>query len=188
MDITFSCPHCEQSLVVDSSGRGNTILCPSCNRDILIPLDGEVAEPIQDTNLADMMATEQQRLQLDKLRDTARRTVEHHWRTFIILAPLDMKKAFKSLHDFDAMINEGASRMTEPEKSIYLQTIEAERQKLADEYDRNPDALKARLGISTSTPNYVPSYHRQTMDEMIVRTAVRATVWETIWAIFRIFR
>lgn len=37
MDITFSCPHCKQELVVDASGSGSEIECPSCEKELTIP-------------------------------------------------------------------------------------------------------------------------------------------------------
>src|SRR5262249_51295814 len=37
MDISFSCPHCDQHVAVDKSGAGMTVNCPSCNQQIEIP-------------------------------------------------------------------------------------------------------------------------------------------------------
>lgn len=37
MDLTFHCPHCQQELVVDASGAGSTITCPTCEAEITIP-------------------------------------------------------------------------------------------------------------------------------------------------------
>ena len=181
---------------MDSSGRGETISCPACNREILIPLDGEVVEgPVQDTSLANMMAagrgslnTERRSVELDKIRNSARLAVEDHWRHFLTLVHIDRQAALKSVYGFDSLIREMTVQMPEPDATIFKQIVEAERTKLADEYDRNPDALKARLGLTTSMPHYMPSFHRQSMDEMIVRTVVRATIWESVWAIFRLFR
>jgi hypothetical protein len=198
MDVNFTCPHCEQSLAVDSSGAGETVPCPSCNREILVPLDSEretVLEPEivpaeDNQSLANVMGAERQRLELERLRNSARLMVEEHWRQFLYLANIgEMRQAMAKLHSFDAMIKEMTATMPEPDASFMRQTIDAERQKLSDEYNRNPDALKARLGMPTSTyatPSF--GHHRQDMGEMIVRTAVRATIWESVWAIFRLFR
>jgi hypothetical protein len=43
-DIVFECPHCQQSLVVDSGGVGVQIDCPGCGSGIVIPA-GAPAEP-----------------------------------------------------------------------------------------------------------------------------------------------
>jgi hypothetical protein len=37
MDVTFHCPKCKQELVVDASGAGSEISCPSCNGTITVP-------------------------------------------------------------------------------------------------------------------------------------------------------
>lgn len=37
MDVTFHCPHCQQELVVDASGAGSVIACPTCEAEITIP-------------------------------------------------------------------------------------------------------------------------------------------------------
>ncbi len=195
MDINFSCPHCEQTLVVDRTGAGETIPCPTCSREILVPLDSVKTQEIQDTSLVDIMATERerlsaerQRIEIHNARYSAKRAVEDHWRQFLTLVHVDRNKALQLVYSFDATAKKMAAQMPEPDASFFIQTIEAERVKLADEYDRNPDALKARLGLPTSIPIYSPHSNRQSMDEMIVRTVVRATIWESIWAIFRLFR
>jgi len=41
MDIHFICPHCPQSLVVDSAGSGEWINCPNCKSAIEIPSQTE---------------------------------------------------------------------------------------------------------------------------------------------------
>jgi hypothetical protein len=37
-DISFSCPNCQQDLVVDEAGAGLQISCPECNATITIPI------------------------------------------------------------------------------------------------------------------------------------------------------
>ena len=37
MDITFKCPHCRQSIVVDYSARGQQWPCPTCGQNVTIP-------------------------------------------------------------------------------------------------------------------------------------------------------
>lgn len=177
---------------MDSTGAGKKVPCPSCDCEVLVPLESETApEPVEDSHsLADAMGAERERLELEKLRNSARLMVEEHWRQFLYLANIgEMRQGMAKLRSFDAMIKEMTATMPEPGASFMRQTIDAERQKLSDEYDRNPDALKARLGMPSST--YAPpsfGHHQQGMGDMIVRTAVRATIWESIWAIFRIFR
>ncbi|MGO9243489.1 MAG: hypothetical protein ACLP0A_09155 [Verrucomicrobiia bacterium] len=37
MDITFSCPNCNQPLTVDEAGAGLTVPCPKCGKGLTIP-------------------------------------------------------------------------------------------------------------------------------------------------------
>jgi len=142
----------------------------------------------KNTEAKQLVATEQQSIALDKIRNSARLLVEDRWRNFLSLVHIDQRKAFEAPYSFDATINMMTERMPEPDASIFRRIIEEERDKLADEYDRNPDALKARLGLINQAPTFMRSPNRQGLDELVVRTAVRATVWESIWAIFRLFR
>jgi len=72
---------------------------------------------------------------------------------------------------------------------MFLRAIEEERDLLFNEYRRNPDALKRRLGLGpVNRSNLVVHHQRQSIGEMAVRTAVRATIWETVISIFRAFR
>jgi hypothetical protein len=48
------------------------------------------------------------------------------------------------------------------------------------ECKRDPIAYTRRLGILPDRVN-----HRQGIGEMAARTAVRATIWEAIWRLFR---
>jgi len=54
---------------------------------------------------------------------------------------------------------------------------------LIKEIERNPTAALQRLGINMRYPP--PVYHRQGIGEMAVRTAVRTTIWELIFSLFR---
>ena len=40
MDINFSCTSCRQELIVEASGAGNRIQCPSCNTTLTVPEAG----------------------------------------------------------------------------------------------------------------------------------------------------
>ncbi len=48
MDITFNCPKCQQHLVVDESGAGMTVPCPTCGADISIPPKTVTPAPINE--------------------------------------------------------------------------------------------------------------------------------------------
>jgi hypothetical protein len=56
---------------------------------------------------------------------------------------------------------------------------------LIKELERNPQALAQRLGVVMGGPAPQVVYRRQGIGEMAVRTAVRATIWELIFSLFR---
>lgn len=83
-----------------------------------------------------------------------------------------------------------AAKLDEPGKSIFLSDVDEERGAIFDEYSSNPDALKRRLGAGQyRTTNFRSNYSSgPSVINTAVNTAVRATVWESVRAMFRIFR
>ena len=123
-------------------------------------------------------------------RAAIRSMVEDHWRSFISVAVSNPQIGFQSLENFDERIQATAALMPPERAAMYLQAVEEEREILFNEYNRNPDALKRRLGLGpVRQPNRVVHQHqRQSIGEMAVRTAVRATIWESVISLFRAFR
>jgi hypothetical protein len=37
MDILFSCPECQQHVVIDAAGAGLLVDCPNCGREVHVP-------------------------------------------------------------------------------------------------------------------------------------------------------
>lgn len=37
MNIVINCPHCNQEMVIDDSGVGQNVPCPTCSKDFVIP-------------------------------------------------------------------------------------------------------------------------------------------------------
>jgi len=57
-----------------------------------------------------------------------------------------------------------------------------------EEHQRDPEAFYRRLCLNLSSnpqPTASVAYRRQGLGELAVRAAVRATVWESIWSLFR---
>lgn len=123
-------------------------------------------------------------------RAAIRSMVEDHWRSFISVAVRNPKIGLQSLENFDERIQATAALMPRERAAMYLQAVEEEREILFNEYNRDPDALKRRLGLGpVKQPNrVVHQHHRQSIGELAVRTAVRATIWETVISLFRVFR
>ena len=122
------------------------------------------------------------------MRNSARLTVEDHWRNFFTLVHIDKRKAVETMKSFDDTIKMLTASMPEPDASFFRHTIEAEREKIMDEYERNPDELKARLGLTNQVSSSTRSQNRQGLGDLAVRTVVRATIWQSIRSIFSSFR
>ncbi len=90
---------------------------------------------------------------------------------------------------FYERVNATAALMPPVQANEFLKMVEEERDLLLDERDRDPEALRVRLGI-VPAPVIAPSviYHQQGIPEMAMRTAIRAGIWESIFSLFRLFR
>jgi hypothetical protein len=76
--------------------------------------------------------------------------------------------------------------LTPIEAAAFRQAVDAEREALLNEYERDPAGLKRRLGISLGVDALpVNVSQKMGLGELAVRTAVRATIWESIWKLFR---
>lgn len=113
--------------------------------------------------------------------------VEDYWRAFITAMQLHGSDA--ASHEFDGRIAEASRALGPMEALSFAQAVEADREKLMAEYVSDPGALKRRLGLSLGTDRKTKRRSGgQELGNLAVRTAVRATVWESVRAIFRLFR
>jgi len=123
-------------------------------------------------------------------RDTVTGMVEDYWRAFIpAMQTGNPELGLGIAQRFDERIDKTASLMEPLEAAAFRQAVEAERERLLQEYQTDPIALKRRLGINLGIDDTQP--RRRASDGMgglMVRTAVRATIWESIWSLFRVFR
>jgi hypothetical protein len=90
--------------------------------------------------------------------------------------------------EFDERNLATAAPMPREQAELFLKTIAEEYDICFEEHQRNPDSLYRRLGLHlTSTPPARPvaSHRRQGFGELAARTAVRATVWELVFSLFR---
>lgn len=115
-----------------------------------------------------------------------RQMVEEHWRAFLLLAQENPAAGASLIQSFDERISDHAASLSQDSAKDFLATIEREREKMFLEYERNPDALKARLNIALQAPQTRHGRSSgQGFGEFVVRTAVRATVWEIVRSVFR---
>jgi hypothetical protein len=116
--------------------------------------------------------------------------VEDYWRTIITATQASGASAMLEISQrFEQRVDETANLMEPIDRAVFLQTVEAERERMMAEYNANPVAFKKRLGVALGV-DAVQNRQRQGsgLGGLAVRTAVRATIWESIWAIFRAFR
>jgi hypothetical protein len=89
---------------------------------------------------------------------------------------------------FFERIDATANMMSQHEGEAYRNLLLEEYELFMHEFERNPQGVFRRLGFDFSnqqmTTMMLPP-RRMGLGELAVRTAVRATVWESIWSLFR---
>lgn len=124
-------------------------------------------------------------------RAIVRGMVEDYWRAVIPAMQNQNVELFKDIAQrFEKRIADTAASLAPLEKAAFEQAMEAEREIMIAAYQEDPAALKQRLGVplGIDSPRYQHVSGRQSLGEIAVKTAVRATVWETVWALFRMGR
>lgn len=117
--------------------------------------------------------------------------VEDYWRARIpAMQTGGFEASMEIAQRFEKRIEETAGLMPPLEAAAFRQAIDAERERLIQEYTSNPAALKRRLGINlgVDAPMHAQVGGGSALGGLAVRTAVRATIWESVWALFRVFR
>ena len=139
--------------------------------------------------------TEAENLLVDDDRDPYGRVfchqmVEDSWRSFLTFASEGSPAlGVACINRLDERSQEIARGMPAGRSQRFLALIDNERGKIFDEYTKNPEALKRRLGVpKPGVGARGASGVGQGLGGLAVRTVVRATVWESIIAIFRAFR
>lgn len=120
-------------------------------------------------------------------REEIRAMCEENWRQFLSFAAAGSRDLGQQvILRFDAKNKARADAMEPDAAKAFLAVVEEEREKIFDEYTSNPDGLKRRLGVTAPAPQVsAPHSNRQGMGEMVVKTAVRASIWAAIWSLFR---
>jgi hypothetical protein len=119
--------------------------------------------------------------------------VEDFWRSFIPIAfNGDQRTATMIVERFQKQIDDMAKAMPATDAAQFNQMVEEERDRLFKEYNANPARMKARLGVpdgfGAESVAKGPRSNRMGLGELAVRTTVRATVWESVTSLFRLFR
>jgi hypothetical protein len=117
--------------------------------------------------------------------------VEDYYRAFIAaLQNGGVAAATEASQRFEQRIQQTAEFMEPVESAAFLQMLDAERERMIGEYQQDPVALKRRLGIALGVDAPIAHGAQQggSLGDLAVRTVVRATIWEGIWALFRAVR
>jgi hypothetical protein len=131
-------------------------------------------------------------------RAAVRQLVEEHFRASILQGRyngehnVDRETALTMALDLNRrnqeQIDAIVALMPPEQAKFFMQVFEEEHILFFEEHQRDPDASYRRLGLQmTSTPHVQRPVRprRQSIGEMAVRTAVRASVWELIFSLFR---
>ena len=134
-------------------------------------------------------------------RAAVRRLVEDFWRSLVLFGRhmgetqpnITPAAAQAQFVDFSRQFherNEATAALMAPDRAkAFLQVIDEEDAICFQEHQTNKPAFYRRLGLNFTENDRRPVvYQRQNIGEMAVRTAVRATIWELIFALFRLFR
>lgn len=123
-------------------------------------------------------------------RDLITSMVEDYWRTYVPAAQRgSANDAFQAREQFEDRIQQTAVALSPIERAAFLQFVDSERNRLLDEYEADPAGLKRRLGIGLGAdqpPRRASGGSR--LGQVAAETAVRATVWQGIRALFSSFR
>ena len=116
--------------------------------------------------------------------------VEDYWRAVIpAMQGGDQQTVLEIAQRFEARVDATAKLLPPVEAAAFQQAVDTARERVVAEYQANPTALKRRLGIALGVD--APARRQRETDDLgrlAVRTAVRATVWESVWALFRLGR
>lgn len=123
-----------------------------------------------------------------------REIVEVNWKAFLTFAVEGSPDLGKEcLLRFEEKIARQAREMGK-DGERWLAVIEEQRALIFDEYISNPDGLKRRLGVGTPQQAVQPHTQQirhvsgESLADLAVRTTVRASIWATVFSIFRWFR
>ena|SRR5689334_22581347 len=127
-------------------------------------------------------------------RGMIRSMVEDFFRSHLTTSAVNPSSAKESVQRFGERAQAMASLMPAARADEFLRVVAEEIELIDRENARDPELLKMRLGLKVQRDHQtdpvllVPSRQRQSLGELAVRTAVRATVWKSIGAAFRLFR
>lgn len=116
-------------------------------------------------------------------RAKIRSMVEDAFRSLLTLDPTNTAGLVDAVRRQDEHFSTIASLMPQSQRDAFMRVVVEERQFLLDEQKRNPVGLRQRLGVQPVSTSTVV-LQEESMGKMAAKTAVRAGIWATIFAIF----
>ena len=107
-------------------------------------------------------------------RAAIRAVVEDFWRSFLAVARQNPQVGAESISRFSERMQSTAALMEKEQADVFLRTVEEERELLFNEYERNPDALKRRLGLETRVTQSTIISHPQIDPKTLNSESIRA--------------
>ncbi|MCP1173651.1 hypothetical protein [Ralstonia chuxiongensis] len=126
---------------------------------------------------------------LEAYREKCHTLARGYWKSFLeISVTSGMPSAATYISRFEAEIAQQAAKIEAKTEfpglgEQYLAYIEEERERLLQEYQRDPEALRRSLGAPPLIQEITSARQdgqRMSMGELAARTAVRATVWTLV--------
>jgi hypothetical protein len=168
----------------DAVNREKTRLIQECNADSRAfrrRLGISLPEPVQPQVTPEETFEQMYSVEITKL-------AEDHWRAFLTAAQRQNSElAMEEVVGFDKMLKPIAEKLGS-DGPAFLAAVDRARGRLQQEYDADRVAFRRRLGISLPEPVQPQVIYNGSVGGMIVRTAIRATIWESVRALSRAFR
>lgn len=117
-----------------------------------------------------------------------RQLVEDHWKAFLLAGRQNPAIGARMIEAFDQRIQAQVDSLPADTGAAFKAIVESERGRLFAEYEASPELLMQRLNIGQTVRPAQEPFRQRTghgFGELVVRTAVRATIWEIVRSIFR---
>jgi hypothetical protein len=112
--------------------------------------------------------------------------IEDHWRSYLGITGQYLQSAHELSDRFAEDLDATTSLMPPEQGQEFNEVFNEELNNFMDEYRRNPAAVEQHLGLREHSTR--PSCHQASLADVAVRKAFRATVWDSVDSLLRLFR
>lgn len=169
-----ACPQCGNPNVAHSEATKTEIIPKS---EWLQDITGEPCGPLESARSIE---------NIEAVRDSVQLIVDDYYRTaFLYQGQLDLAYLESHQDQFCYKLDRYMLQFPVKDHQFLFEFISQIRKKTENECKYDPINFRKRLGTPRGCVAQSARYQRQGLGELALRTAVRATVWETIFSIFR---